>query len=436
MEKCQAKDLLYNAKTKRCYKSCEKKDKVTHPVTQKCRQKCKSEKIRRLIDFRCVKNTLKPVRTIVKKTLKKIRIVKKVATPKPIEELIPPPLQKELIKNFHFINELLKKGKDKTISYDESRHVSEIITIYFHEKYKQNCPMYPIKTYNQFEQEPTLLPKLYEKHKKKYTMEALKVKLIDEEKSYFIDWNIEKFLKNLKLCLETGEQLIIIPLRIPNHLNMVIVKVPTREIIRFEPHGSNYQKNAEDIKTNEFLENLVKEINVYLELKGDRQFKYIEPKKTCPRRYAHDAESFYDGWQIIEERNQVNTKADVGFCQLWSWFFAECVITNPEMPIAEVYAEANKVLRENMMGFATIIRGYFLSINEELVKMKKTFSINKSYIKNIENNDLLLMYLKEKRGHLQSKVRKPFVGGERKVKFILPTANPKVKPVKLLTRKY
>ena len=132
---------------------------------------------------------------------KKIRIVKKVATPKPVEELIPPPLQKELIKNFHFINELLKKGKDKTISYDESRHVSEIITIYFHEKYKQNCPMYPIKTYNQFEQEPNLLPQLYEKHKKKYTLEALKVKLIDEEKSYFIDWNIEKFLKNLALSV-------------------------------------------------------------------------------------------------------------------------------------------------------------------------------------------------------------------------------------------
>ena len=69
--------------------------------------------------------------------------------------------------------------------------------------------------------------------------------------------------------------------------------------------------------------------------------------------------------------------------------------------------------------------------NEELIKMKKTFSIKKAYIKNIENNDLLLMYLKEKRGHLQAKARKPFVGGERKVKFILPTANPKVEPVKL-----
>jgi hypothetical protein len=424
MEKCLAKDLLYNAKTKRCYKSCEKKDKVTHPVTQKCRQKCKSEKIRRIDDFRCVKKTLKKIRIIKKK---------KAAIVKPAEELIPPPLQKELIKNFHFINELLKKGKDKNISYDESRHVSELITIYFHEKYKQNCPMYPIKTYNQFDQEPNLLPKLYEKYKKKFTIETLKERLMNEEKSYFIDWNIEKFLKNLKLCLETGEQLIIIPLRIPNHLNMVIVKAPTREIIRFEPHGSAYQKNAEDIKTNDFLENLVKEINVYLELKGDRQFKYIEPKKTCPRRYAHDPDSFYDGWQIIEERNQVKTKdeAEVGFCQLWSWFFAECVINNPEMPITEVYQEANKVLRENMMGFATIIRGYFLSINEELVKMKKTFSIKKSYIKNIENNDLLLMYLNEKRGHLQAKARKPFVGGERKVKFILPTANPKVKSVKL-----
>ena len=429
MEKCIAKDLLYNAKTKRCYKSCEKKDKVTHPVTQKCRQKCKSEKIRRLDDFRCVKKTLKKIRII-----KKAKVTKpptSIPTPQPAEELIPPPLQKELIKNFHFINELLKKGKDKTISYSGQRHISEIITIYFHEKYKQNCPMYPIKTYNQLENDAAIVTETYEKYKKKFTFEVFKQRLVKDDKSYYIDWNIEKFLKNLKLCLETGEQIIMIPLRIPDHLNMIIIKVPTREIIRFEPHGSAFDETAEDIKTNKFLENLVKEINLYLELKGNRQFKYIEPKKTCPRRYAHDTESFYEGWQIIESRNKEKTKAEGGgFCQLWSWFFAECVINNPEMPITEVYEEANKALRSNILDFATIIRGYFLSINEELVKMKKTFSIKKTYMNKTKNNDLLLMYLNEKRGHLQAKTRKPFVGGERKVKFILPTANPKVKPVK------
>jgi hypothetical protein len=59
MEKCRKKDRLYNAITKRCYKSCEQKKKDTHPVTKKCRKRCQSDKIRRVEDFRCVKKTLK-----------------------------------------------------------------------------------------------------------------------------------------------------------------------------------------------------------------------------------------------------------------------------------------------------------------------------------------------------------------------------------------
>ena len=57
LEKCERKSLLYNRKTRRCYKSCQQKNKVTHPVTKKCRKPCKKDKIRRIEDFRCVKNT-------------------------------------------------------------------------------------------------------------------------------------------------------------------------------------------------------------------------------------------------------------------------------------------------------------------------------------------------------------------------------------------
>jgi hypothetical protein len=62
--------------------------------------------------------------------------------------------------------------------------------------------------------------------------------------------------------------------------------------------------------------------------------------------------------------------------------------------------------------------------------MKKTFSIKKTYIEKIKNNDLLLMYLNKNREHLQTKARKPFIGGKKKIMFILPTANPKVKHIK------
>ena len=424
MEKCQKRDRLYNAVTKRCYKSCEQKNKDTHPVTKKCRQRCKSDKIRRLEDFRCVKTT----RKIKTKYLKKKTTPLAKATTPMEEELVPPPLQKELEKNFQFLDELLEKGKEKTVSYFGSQRVSEFITVYFHDKYKQHCPMYPIKTYSNFKGE--IYKKLYKKNEKNFTEDKFKEELLKENKAYYIDWNQEKFLKNLKLCLETGEQLIMIPLRIPRHLNMLIIKVKTREIIRFEPHGEKNSDEDKDKETNIFLEKLTADINAYLDLNANRKFTYVNPSKLCPNHNLNLSLYKYPGFQTMEVRNKKAERLEGGgFCQLWSWFFAECVIQNPEMDVKEVYKEAFNALNTNENKFATIIRGYFFSTNDELKKMKKTYTIAKNKEKKIKNNDILLDYLLKSQAHLKTKPQKVFQDGGKKHKFILPKANPKAAPV-------
>jgi hypothetical protein len=258
--------------------------------------------------------------------------------------------------------------------------------------------------------------------------------VIKEEKIQVINWNIDKFLKNLKLCLETGEQLIIIPLRIPGHLNMLFIKVATREIIRFEPHGSNFSNNTEDTKTNVFLENLTARINSYFNLKTKSAFRYIPPYDICPRNNSlryHGFQAYDFSSKLLKNGRQV--KED-GFCLLWSWFFAECVITNPEMPIKEIYKKAEDILNEEPMKIATIIRGYFESVNEEVkgmnIKHKSiTGAYSKKYIDLYET--FLLDYLVENTSKLQKKAKKPFVGGVKQKKpiFILPEANPRVAPL-------
>jgi hypothetical protein len=431
MEKCHVKDRLYNAVTKRCYKSCEQKNKVTHPVTKKCRQKCKSEKIRRVEDFRCVKKTLKknPRKLYQKRPLKTKEQIIKAQVRRDFEErneeLVPPPLQKELQKNFQFLDEWIKKGEGKTVKYDGDM-VSEFITVYFHEKYKQHCPMYPIKTYSSFENER--YKKTYNLNKKNFTEAGFKEYLLKNHKYEYIDWDKDKFLKNMKLCLETGEQLILIPLRIPRHLNMLIIKAPTREIIRFEPHGSKFRDESEENKTNTFLEELTNDINVYLNLADNRRFTYVKPSKLCPN---YNTNLNHYGFQAMEIYTRKSGKSEGGgFCQLWSWFFAECVIQNPEMDVKEVYKEAFNALKNNFNNFATIIRGYFFSINDELKKMKKTFTIQKTKKAKWTESDILLDYLKQSQRRLQAKERKTFqAGGIKKPKFILPKANPQAEAV-------
>ena len=458
MDICGKKDRLYNPKTKRCYKSCEQKNKVTHPVSKKCRQPCKSDKIRRIEDFRCIKKTLKSKQ-------KKAQITKKAspkkATPKPAtpkkaeiiekreEELIPPPIQKELKINLKMFDKWMSKGivegNITTIEYTSSDRISDIIQIYLHKKYKQNCPIYSIMLDS--EERSVYLKKFYKENqealrnrKNIHTFEQYMEDLKRNDKRDYNVWDVDKFLKDIKLCLETGEKLIVIPFRMSAHLNMLFIKAETREIIRYEPHGSSYlgsDKTAEK-ETNTFLENLTTQINTYLELKPTRRFKYITPYEVCPRGVN---DTIYKGFQSFDFSGKVfkdgnptllknNNKS--GFCALWSWFFAECVMVNPDIPIAEVYKEADKSLRENPMKIATIIRGYFLSINEELKEMKEKYdSITGTYLAKIDKKDNFIYdYIRESKGKLQKKPRKIFVGGvNKKPVFRLPKANPDAKQV-------
>ena len=107
-------------------------------------------------------------------------------------------------------------------------------------------------------------------------------------------------------------------------------------------------------------------------------------------------------------------------------------MVNPGIPIDQVYKEADKSLRENPMKIATIIRGYFLSINEELKEMKEKYdSITGTYLTKIDKKDNFIYdYISESKGKLQKKPRKPFVGGvNKKHPFILPDANPDANPL-------
>ena len=65
--------------------------------------------------------------------------------------------------------------------------------------------------------------------------------------------------------------------------------------------------------------------------------------------------------------------------------------------------------------------------------MKEKYdSITGTYLTKIDKKDNFIYdYISESKGKLQKKPRKPFVGGvNKKPIFILPQANPRVKPVK------
>lgn len=316
-------------------------------------------------------------------------------------------LQQELAQNFQFLNDWIAAGQGP-VPYSSVVGVSDIITIYLHTKYQNVCPLVPLELKPELDfqewyeaADPASRPATLQEYKD----------LVDPHDH--ANWNRQKFLANLQLCLETGVQTIVVPLCLPEHLNMVIIKARTREIVLFEPLGLGAHPLT--AQANLFMAELTDQVNAFLELQGARAFSFVSPAMLCPRRRKDKGglQPFYEGFQEMEEKYGVHMgDDDGGFCQLWSWFFADCVMANPDLAIQEVYRQAFDFLQQNdTRDFGKVIRGYFTSINATLRGIR--LSIEKGAMEHMQGpRDLLLTFLKQEQ---LAKENKPKIGPFSKI---------------------
>jgi hypothetical protein len=199
---------------------------------------------------------------------------------------------------------------------------------------------------------------------------------------------IEELLPKIIKCVKNESKIIAIPILFSNHANMLIYNVELNELYRFEPHGERYEKeklfyeskNIPDEQLNKILNNFTNNEMVIKELK---QIKYISPVESCPKikksvRSGFQAmENYY--LQIIlseKEMNELNKKED-GFCQAWSWFMIDLIMLNPNKTISDIYKEAHKALENDPYSFRSVIRGFILEVESELININKDLSLEK-----------------------------------------------------------
>ena len=117
--------------------------------------------------------------------------------------------------------------------------------------------------------------------------------------------------------------------------------------------------------------------------------------------------------------NVMNSKT--GFCQLWSMFFMECVLRNPDMDIRDVYKEAYDVMKDQPSFFLAVIKGYFVEVNELLTDInffQKSIKASELKVIHWENfYDKYYRYLKKINDDNEKKPKIPFTG---KGNFKLP----------------
>jgi hypothetical protein len=304
--------------------------------------------------------------------------------PAKFEPVVPPKVVKELKANFTFITDLQKKGKGKKIpAFNSTSLLKSIILAVYLEKYDV-APILPID--------------------------------MNPETT----WSEEHFFHELSIAIKRGYKVLPIPMFSNRHSNLIIIKVDTREIIRFEPHGGKFLPEPDedeeygdaDIEINRKMKRLTDRINDFLGLneRGKRPFVYHEPIEIVPR--DADDRPRTRGFQGMEEMISMDFG---GLCQLWTMFFMECVLKNPDMPIKDIYKNAYELMNDDPQYFKDVIVGYFLNMNDEIKKMKNFIakSITKGdldkYLDNYEQ--FYIDYYKLIDKHRRAVAKKP------KVKF-------------------
>lgn len=188
-------------------------------------------------------------------------------------------------------------------------------------------------------------------------------------------------------CICRAEKIMIIPVSLEihdttgshGHANLFIYRKNTSQLEHFEPHGDKYRgihTEKVNVKLDAYLDELVEQINEGIQQENQenrhnsryekiQQITLVKANHVCPR---------IRGVQSLEEASTIPKNLaiePVGYCSVWSMFFTELCLKNPEIPSRQIYEEVMKKteLYSNQDDYLrNIIRGYTCFINNKLAK--------------------------------------------------------------------
>ena len=192
--------------------------------------------------------------------------------------------------------------------------------------------------------------------------------------------NVPDLVATLKDCMAINSPLIIIPLTLPRHQNMMIYRPTLNSIERFEPHGeysahlSKEQNDKLDANLKKFFQK--KDFAPIFKRTGVPEFTYIKPQDL------HSG----DGFQTVEvkEKHKYNASSKKkvnyqGFCQMWAFFYLELSMKFPTLTGKEVMTKAFEALnaKDGTEKFLKHILAYVETHEKEFKKMMGRFSFER-----------------------------------------------------------
>ena len=308
----------------------------------------------------------------------------------------------EVLKNYN------KEGDLLDFYYNPNDIIGSLFTLYLLRKYKNDC--YIISGFNKGDNKIEFRAGL-EINSKIFSQDP-EFKEISSEKVSMIGEQISD-------CIADGIKIIIIPFRFTigreGHFNLLVYRVDTNVLERFEPHGSlaDLTDTAEgDKKAEESMTKVLTKFLTDLSQKGfiPKDAKYVPPFESCPNIGFQRLENseFRIKFPKAKERKELEERIANGFCQMWSMFALEMTLLYPTKTLKEVQTiTMTEIKKLGKYGFLKHIVGFTKEGEKELDKLigsfkfktyyeSNTFKLRKSFEK--WYNDEVLKIINTQRG--------------------------------------
>lgn len=206
-----------------------------------------------------------------------------------------------------------------------------------------------------------------------------------------------KFADLFRQCLKNSTiRFILLPLRLVNdtckspdimhglqHANMLLYDRKTRILERFEPWGfsNNFDNHKFDVVFGKWI--LQKDLDLPVEW-------YLGATEFCPRVSFQKLQEEESVPAFLEYKtpNIVN-----GFCSVWSNWYINLRLSNPDMAPADVIRESIESLKKHPDGFSKFILKYANFVRTEAFNIFKEIGIDmdprKSFLDQFLKNDNL-----------------------------------------------